>query len=203
MDKILILIVILTFSFCKAQTPFNSTIEFTSDLETFENLSELKETLKDVEIVALGENTHGLGEVFKAKTELVKFLHQELGFNLVLFESGFGDGALAWEHFDSLSPREYTNSFTSNFYYHSEEIKGLIEYAKTRNNRLAIKGFDCQPKQDYLIKRMTEIIQPIDSVFARSVNTGMNDFNKLYQFEYEKDSVKFYKQRAEFINLFD
>lgn len=201
MTKILTLIVILTFSSCNAQTDFNSTIEFTSDLVKFENLSKLKETLKDVEIIALGENTHGLGEVFNIKTDLVKFLHQELGFNLVLFESGFGDGALAWESFDSLSSIQFTKSFTSNFYYRSEEINDLIEYAKTRNNKLEIKGFDCQPKQDYLIKRMTEIIQAIDTVLANSFNKGMLDFNNLYQFEYEKDSVNFYLNRDSFIAL--
>lgn len=201
MKRILTFIIVLTFCSCKAQTDFNSTIEFTSDLEKFENISGLKQSLKGVEIIALGENTHGLGEVFKVKTELVKFLHQELGFNLVLFESGFGDGALAMEKFDSLTSIEYTRSFTSNFYYQSEEIKSLIDYAKTRNKKLAIQGFDCQPKQDYLIKRMTEIIHPFDSIFAKSVGIEMNGFNKLYQFEYEKDSLNFYKKRDEFINF--
>ena len=201
MNKILTLIIIITLGSCKAQTNFNSTIQFTPDLEKFENLSELKKTLKDVEIIALGENTHGLGEVFKAKTELVKFLHQELDFNLVLFESGFGDGALAMDNFDSLSPNEYTQSFTSFFYYRSEEIRDLVEYAKTRNKKLAIQGFDCQPKQEYLIKRMTEIIQPIDSVFAKSVEFEFNGFNKLYQYEYDKDSINFYDQRDKFFEF--
>ena len=72
MKNILNLLIILTLTSCKAQ----SNIEFTSDLERFRNLSELEETLKDVEIIALGENTHGLGEVFKVKSDLVKFLHQ-------------------------------------------------------------------------------------------------------------------------------
>ncbi len=176
-------------------------IEFTSDLEKFGNLSEFKETLKDVEIIALGENTHGLGDVFKAKTDLVKFLHQELGFNLVLFESGFGDGALAWEKLDSLSPLEFTNSFTSNYYYHSEEIRDLMEYVKSRNKKLIIQGFDCQPQQDYLIKRMTEIMFPIDSIIAKSVESELKNFNKLYQFENDKDTIGFNNQRNKFIKF--
>jgi erythromycin esterase len=169
MNKFLILILILTLSSCKAQTEFNSTIEFTSDLDKFENLSSLKESLKDVEIVSLGENTHGLGEVFKAKVDLVKFLHQEMGFNLVLFESGYGDAGLAWEKLDSLSTKEFTNSFTSNYYYHSEEIRDLMEYVKSQDKNLVIQGFDCQPQQDYLSKRMMEIMQPVDSILSKSV----------------------------------
>jgi erythromycin esterase len=201
MNKFLILILILTLSSCKAQTEFNSTIEFTSDLDKFENLSSLKESLKDVEIVSLGENTHGLGEVFKAKVDLVKFLHQEMGFNLVLFESGYGDGALAWEKFDSLSPLEFTNSFTSNYYYHSEEIRDLMEYVKSQDKNLVIQGFDCQPQQDYLSKRMMEIMQPVDSILSKSVESELRNFNKLYQFENDKDTIGFNNQRSKFINF--
>lgn len=201
MNKIITLILLLTFYSCKAQTDFKSTIEFTSDLESFENLSGLKETLKDVEVIALGENTHGLGEVFAAKTELVKFLHQELGFDLVLFESGFGDAALAWEQFDSISTKEFTRVFSSNFYYNSEEIENLVGYAKSQNGKLKIQGFDCQPQQNYLIKRMSEIIQPIDSTFAKLIPLEMRNFNNLYQFENDKDTLSFNKQRDRFIEF--
>jgi erythromycin esterase len=197
MKNILNLLILLLFISCRGQKH----IVFTSDLDKFGKMSGFKEALKEVEIIALGENTHGLGDVFKVKTELVKFLHEELGFNVVLFESGFGDGALAMEQFDSLSPTAFTRSFTSNFYYQSEEIKALITYAKTRNKTLAVQGFDCQPKQDYLIQRMAEIVQPIDSVFAKTVGVEMNNFNKLYQYEYTKDSINFYKQRDAFISF--
>ncbi len=201
MNKILTFIIVLTFSSSKAQTDFNSTIEFTSDLEKFENLSGLQESLEGVEIIALGENTHGLGEVFTAKTELVKYLHHELGFDLVLFESGYGDAALAWEQLDSLSTKEFTSVFSSNFYYNSEEIENLISYVKSQNGRLKIQGFDCQPQQNYLIKRMTEIAQPLDSILAKSVSFEMRSFNNLYQFENDKDTLSFNKQRDTFIKF--
>lgn len=201
MNKIITLILLLTFYSCKAQTDFKSTIEFTSDLESFENLSGLKETLKDVEVIALGENTHGLGEVFTAKTELVKFLYQELGFDLVLFESGFGDAALAWEQLDSLSAKEFTSVFSSNFYYNSKEIENLVSYVKSQDGKLKIQGFDCQPQQNYLIKRMAEIAQPIDSTLAKSVLLEMRSFNNLYQFENDKDTLAFNKQRDRFIEF--
>lgn len=125
MNKVLTLLLVLTVYCGKAQNNSTATIAFTSDLEKFENLSAFKEVLKDVEIIALGENTHGLGEVFAAKTELVKFLHQELGFDLVLFESGYGDAALAWEQIDSLSSREFTSVFSSIFIIIRKKLKTL------------------------------------------------------------------------------
>jgi erythromycin esterase len=203
MNKILIIIFLFLFTSSKAQTIFDLKILYTQDLKDFKNISALRETLKDVEIMALGENTHGLGQVFKAKADLVKFLHQELGFNLILFESGFGDAALAWEQFDSLSTKDFTLSFTSNFYYHSKEILELMEYVKSQNKKLKIQGFDCQPQQNYLINRMSQIVIPIDSVFAKLVKVAFRNFNKLYQFENDKDTISFFKQRDEFVTFLD
>lgn len=203
MNKILIIIILFLSTSCKAQTLLYPKIEFTSDLRDFNNLSALREILKDVEIIALGENTHGLGEVFRVKSDLVKFLHKELGFNLILFESGFGDGALAWEQFDSLSTKDLTLSFTSNFYYHSNEILELMEYVKSQDKKLKIQGFDCQPQQNFLINRMSQIVIPIDSVFAKSVKVEFRNFNKLYQYENDKDTISFYKQRDEFVSFLD
>lgn len=201
MNKIQILILLFLFNSCKAQTLLNSNIKFTSDLRDFKDLTALRESLKDVEIIALGEQSHGLGEVFNAKTELVKFLHKELGFDLVLFESGYGDGALAWERLDSLSPIAFTNSFSSNHYYNSEEILTLVTYVKSQKQNLKIKGFDCQPQQNFLIKRMTEIAQPLDSTLAKSVKFEMRSFNNLYQFEKDNDTISFNKQLDRFINF--
>lgn len=201
MKRILFYTIVLTFYYCSAQTAFNSTIEFTSDLESFENISMLKETLKGVEIIALGENTHGLGDVFAAKTDLIKFLHQELGFDLILFESGYGDAALAWEKFNSLSIREFTSIFSSNFYYNSEEIENLVSYVKSQNGRLRIQGFDCQPQQNYLIKRMTEIAKPLNTILTKSVSLEMRSFNRLYQYENDKDTLAFNKQRDRFVDF--
>lgn len=199
MNKLLLLIISLAFCSCTSQTHISTTIEFTSDLEKFEQLSALKTSLKGVDIIALGENTHGLGEVFTAKVELVKFLHQELGFDMVLFESGYGDAALAWEQFDSLSSKAFTQVFSSNFYYNTKEIEQLVSYAKAQNGSLSIQGFDCQPQQNYLIKRMIEIAQPVDSVFAKQVALEMRGFNMLYQFENDRDTVAFYKKRDRFV----
>lgn len=53
-----------------------------------DDLLALKETLADVRIVQLGEESHGDGPAFQAKCRLVKFLHEELGFDVLAFEAG-------------------------------------------------------------------------------------------------------------------
>ena len=201
MNKIVISCLLFTILSCNNTNHYQSSIEFTTDFSRFDNLAAFKESLKHVEIIALGENTHGLGEVFRTKTEVVKFLHEELGFDMVVFESGYGDAALAWDQLETLSPLDYTLSFNSYFYYHCEELKELIEYVKTRDRELSVQGFDCQVQQDYLIRRMAEIMQPIDSVFANSVPQSMYSFNNIYQHEYQRNNQDFDIQKEDFISF--
>lgn len=61
------------------------TLEFgagTGDLER------LKPLLEGARIVQLGEQSHMDGESFRAKARLARFLHEEMGFDLIAFESG-------------------------------------------------------------------------------------------------------------------
>ncbi|WP_044204439.1 hypothetical protein [Flammeovirga sp. OC4] len=57
----------------------------------FQQFSVLKEAIGDARIVLLGEPDHNHGNIFFAKTEVMKMLHQEMGFEIVAFESGFYD----------------------------------------------------------------------------------------------------------------
>ena len=100
--------------------------------------------------------------------------------DMILFESGYGDAALAWEQVDVLSATDYTKVFSSNFYYHSTEIENLVKYVKAQKGELVIQGFDCQPQQNYLIQRMAKIVLPIDSVMAKSALSEMRGFNQLH-----------------------
>lgn len=65
--------------------------------QNFEGFEGLKPLLEGVEIVLLGEQSHGEGTAYHTKIKLIQYLHEELGFDLLLFESGFYDCKLAWE----------------------------------------------------------------------------------------------------------
>ncbi len=51
--------------------------------EDFSDLESLRTTLDGVQLVLLGEADHRSGSDFLAKTRLVKFLHRELGFDVL------------------------------------------------------------------------------------------------------------------------
>lgn len=65
-------------------TPFDSMGRITDEFKL-----KLKESLKNVRVLALGESQHNDGLTFKHKTMLVKYLHDKMGYNVLAFEFGF------------------------------------------------------------------------------------------------------------------
>jgi len=63
----------------------------------FEGFEKLKALLDRVEIVALGEQTHFDGTTAATKVKLLQYLHGEMGFDMLVFESGFYDCRKAWQ----------------------------------------------------------------------------------------------------------
>ena len=57
----------------------------------FADLQPLKKSLVNARVVMLGEQTHGDGATIYAKQRLIRFLHQEMGFDVLAWESGFGE----------------------------------------------------------------------------------------------------------------
>src|SRR5688572_12479949 len=62
--------------------PVNSARE-----DDFADLQFLKTVIGDRRIVQLGESHHSVAEYGAMKTRLIKFLHQEMGFDVLAFES--------------------------------------------------------------------------------------------------------------------
>jgi erythromycin esterase len=59
--------------------------------EDFSDLMPLVQWIGGSRVVALGEVTHGDGAMFLAKTRLVRFLHEVMGFDVLAWEAGFFD----------------------------------------------------------------------------------------------------------------
>ena len=128
--------------------------------EDFTYLEPLAKVLGDVRIVQLGEQCHRDGATFHAKTRLIKFLHQKLGFDVLAFESGLYDCRKAWELLrGGMEPYEAFRHGVFGIWTGSEQIRPLIEYwgRATKGQRpLELCGFDCQftgkSSRDLLVK---------------------------------------------------
>lgn len=101
------------------------------------DLEFLKQELKDKQIVVLGESLHHDGSTFLAKTRLVKFLHQELGFNTIFFELGRYDMWLLQQD-TALTPENAVYPF----WCLSDQTQQLWKYIKEVG--IETVGFDIQ-----------------------------------------------------------
>ncbi len=112
----------------------------------FSDLEPLRSALDGVRLVLLGEVEHGAGTDFLAKSRLVKFLHQELGFDVLAFEAGLYGMTVAWDSLGSgAPPREAMALGAWGFWTNTEQMQPLIRYLgeQARGERpLELTGFD-------------------------------------------------------------
>lgn len=59
--------------------------------QDFSDLEPVRAAIGTARIVQLGEPSHGAGSSFAAKARLVMFVHQHMGFDVLVWESGFYD----------------------------------------------------------------------------------------------------------------
>jgi erythromycin esterase len=114
----------------------------------FSDLQPLKAAISNARIVMLGEQTHGDGTTFLAKVRLIKFLHQEMGFDVVAFESGLFDCHRVWlDILNGEDPLYAPQKGIFSLWSRCREVDHLFEYigsVSQGSNCLEIAGFDCQ-----------------------------------------------------------
>lgn len=115
--------------------------------EDFSDLEAFAEMVGDARVVQLGEQCHGDGATFLAKTRLIKFLHQRMGFDVLAWESGIYDCHLAWDAFkrgDDPMDAARLGIFDT---WRSEQVRPMFEYLgrQARTDRpLELFGMDSQ-----------------------------------------------------------
>ena len=116
--------------------------------EDFADLQPLKQIIGDARIVMLGEQSHGDGTTFHAKTRLIKFLHQEMGFDVLAFESGLYDCSKAWQFLQrGMNPVQAVRWGVHGIWSRSHQVQPLIAYLGEKATTawpLELSGFDCQ-----------------------------------------------------------
>jgi len=177
----------------------------------FSDLEPLRSVLAGKQVVVLGEATHGDGASFLAKTRLVHFLHQELGFDVLAFESGFYDCAKAWERIRAgEDPAAAFRQSVFSIWTRSVQMQPLIDYFSTaaRSARpLELAGVDPQftgqISERYLLgdlKRAAETAGLPADEFATRISGPLAN---LVSGAYEKGEVPPAVARAAFIEALD
>jgi len=117
-------------------------------VEDGSDLQPLKQILAGARIVMLGEQSHKDGATFTAKVRLVEFLHREMGFDVLAFESGLYDCAKAWERLQSgEAPLTAARRGVFAIWSRSAQVAPLFEYMGRQarsGSPLELAGFDNQ-----------------------------------------------------------
>jgi erythromycin esterase len=140
--------------------------------EEYTDLAPLRQSLQQVTIVGLGEPIHHDGSAFKAKTRLVKFLHQELEFSVLAFESGFYDCYNAWQEIQAgrLSIEAARKSLYPFWIStETEELFTYIDQQKNTGKPLILAGIDCKFSGSY----SDESLIPDLKSYLQTINSGL------------------------------
>lgn len=182
-----------------------NTHEITSlDSEDYSDLEFLKPLLEDKKIVALGENFHSVGDYMLVKTRLIKYLHEELGFDAIGFESGLGECAIVMNN-EELTPVEMMQYSTLGV-WHSQETLKLFNYIKEQSiteRPLDLFGYDMQFTSMYFIDYMTQWLGKVDKDVSEEYYQLEISFLQQYYTllnKYGLDSSGHYEEYQEIIN---
>lgn len=143
------------------------------------DLKILDSILKDNRILMLGENVHYDGSTLQAKGRLIQYLHENLGYNVVLYEAGQYDCWIMNEEMKNHSFKTSTDSIGGlglfNFWWDNKETQPLIKYyqkTKGSSSPIELGGFDIQFSGEVLTKKRGKLLKS----FLSENNININHF---------------------------
>ncbi|RJS55081.1 hydrolase [Bacillus subtilis] len=168
----------------------------------------LKKVLKGKRIVQLGETTHGAGEINATKVRMIKYLHEELGYDVLAFESDFANTNASYLNMDQSTPK---STMKNSIYavWHTEDVVELFAYMKEQKEKgdpLILTGFDIQSMKNSFNDAANQWVKAVDPEKAELLSQSENDFSTLVtdsgtfdQFTQKKEKlVKNYQELIKF-----
>ncbi|MDQ1142786.1 erythromycin esterase family protein [Pedobacter agri] len=164
---LLTLCVLIVISGCVKKEVSNYVTENLVEIKTispdsteFSDLEALGEAIGDSRVVMLGEQDHGDGSTFLAKTRIIKYLHERKNFDVLAFESDFFALNEGWSKLEKQESK--INAFVSenifSIWSKSKECENLLYHyipkTYTGKKPLEITGFDNQVHAKYSLSEL-------------------------------------------------
>jgi erythromycin esterase len=136
--------------------------------DDYRDLDTVGKAVGQARIVQLGEQTHGDGTSFEVKVRLVKYLHEKLGFDVLVWESGLMECEAINDGLKSDKPiAEVARSAVFRLWSASKESIGVFEYARQTlqtSGTLRMSGFDIQSSSAKGNQIFLEIVEALRSI---------------------------------------
>ncbi len=146
------------------------------------DFSFLKEELKDVQIVMLGEISHFDGNIFEAKTEIIKYLVENMGFNVIAFESGIYD---LWKAQNEISRgancKQVLRNSLFSMWGKRKEFQSFITFFETNKAKLKLFGFDHQITSTDGILNLSNDLFSYSKQINHNIKLNKEDFSLLLE----------------------
>lgn len=113
----------------------------------FSDLKPLAQAIGKARVVQLGEATHGDGATFLAKARLIRFLHDEMGFDVIAWEAGIAD--VPWLDDALRAGRPSPEAARRALYnaWQNQEVMATLDFVRASQGTdrpMTIVGFDCR-----------------------------------------------------------
>lgn len=112
----------------------------------------------EIKVIGLGEATHADGATFAKKVELIKYLHENCNYNVLLFESPIIDLEIANNEIETDSLALLKGIYGVWGCNELKELSVYIYQTRKTNKPLKVAGFDCQSGCGYTRKNGLSII---------------------------------------------
>lgn len=158
------------------------TLDLTATDDT--DLAFLQTAIGNRRIVMLGESSHLVNEFDQAKARVIRYLHERMGFDVLVFESSLYSCFRVNEEMANLTPRDAMHDSV----YHiwgcqpTEDLFGYLKGTKSTAHPMILGGVDPQessitgnPLQDSS-QQLQALIAPLDPTYATSVASNEQAF---------------------------
>jgi len=199
-----LLLFILFITNCFTQDKFSKddllalTIPITSTPSSdFSDLTFLKSKIDTSLPIFLGESSHTIGDYNRLRVRMIKYLHEQLNYNVIAFEAPFANLKYVSENRNNLTVEKMLKMGL--FYiWKTSDLLDLMNYLKT-HPKLKIMGIDCQESNidSLVISAYTSKIESENSQLARQYVHLLNRFKILMKsnpFEYSSNNLSENKQ---------
>jgi len=197
--KFLNICAVITLSFLiYSCAPSNEFTVTTFDKEN-PDFSFLDEALKGKRIIALGESSHGFGDLQSYKCKMIEYLHGSLGYEVIMMETGYGDAKMTWEkiEFSKSAVQIRDNSLFQNF--RTEELTPLFEYIIEKSDKedsLIYAGYDSQMASKAFKFMLQQLIKQVDiKIIQDSISSGLNSFDYMFQMQDSLEAWQYHKNK--------